>query len=42
VSSAIVVAAIDIGLNMTLSALASWLEQRPFAPRERRLAPTSE
>jgi len=36
VSSAIVIAAIYIGLNTMLSALASWLEQRPFAPRERR------
>jgi hypothetical protein len=36
VSSAIVIAAICIGLNTMLSALASWLEQRPFVPRERR------
>ena len=36
VSSAIVIAAIYIGLNTLLSALASWLQQRPFAPRERR------
>lgn len=50
VSSAIVIATIYIGLNMTLSALASWLDHRPFAPRERRtlapreqrLAPASE
>ena len=34
VSSAIVIAAIYIGLNMTLSALAGWLEQRPFARRD--------
>ena len=31
VSSAIVIAAIYIGLNTMLSALANWLEQRPFA-----------
>jgi glutamate transport system permease protein len=36
VSSAILIAAIYIGLNTMLSALASWLEQRPLAPRERR------
>jgi glutamate transport system permease protein len=36
VSSAMVIAAIYIGLNTMLSALAHWLEQRPFAPRERR------
>jgi glutamate transport system permease protein len=33
VSSAIVVATIYIGLNMTLSALASWLDQRRRLPR---------
>jgi glutamate transport system permease protein len=38
VSSAIVIAAIYIGLNMTLSGLASWLEQRRRRPLPRPLA----